>query len=219
MMRGNDRMKKILMVITAAVLLTALVYQGSMAFFHSETQVGAKISAGNLGIDLVENTESTNATKTDKGFQITAAMPGDEIKNAVYVKNVKDNTLYVRVTATKFWEDENGNKLPDADASLIKFKTNDLQDWIIIDDAENSNSEVVYFYYKKPIKSDTSSSNLIDSVIIDPRLEDKQYTNYRINLSFDAEAVQSYQGKDAILSEWGAEIVTDANGNIVSVED
>lgn len=212
-------MKKIVMVTTAAVLLTLLVYQGSMAFFHAETQVGAKISAGSLGITLVENSNHANAVKTENGYEIASVMPGDEIDSTVHVENVKEHTLYVRVTATKYWEDANGNKLNDADASLIKLQTKDPSNWIIIDDAANSNSENVYFYYKLPMKAGETSTNLMDAVEISTDLKDQVYSDYRVNLSFEAEAVQSMSGTDAVLSEWGAEIEVDANGNIVSVDD
>lgn len=212
-------MKKIVMVTTAAVLLTLLVYQGSMAFFHAETQVGAKISAGSLGITLVENSNHANAVKTENGYEIASVMPGDEIDSTVHVENVKEHTLYVRVTATKYWEDANGNKLNDADASLIKLQTKNPANWIIIDDAANSNSENVYFYYKLPMKAGETSTNLMDAIEISTDLKDQVYSDYRVNLSFEAEAVQSMSGTDAVLSEWGAEIEVDANGNIVSVDD
>ena len=212
-------MKKIVMVLTAAVLLGFLVYQGSMAFFHAETQVGAKISAGSLGIDLIESTNETNAEKTENGYKFMSVLPGAEIKSSVHVENVKEHTLYVRVTATKYWEDGNGNKLPDADASLIKLVTKDPANWIIMDDAANSNSENVYFYYRKPMKSDEVSTNLMDAIQISPELKATNYSTYQVHLSFDAEAVQSISGKDAVLSEWGAEIEFDENGNIISVED
>lgn len=79
-------MKKIVMVLTAAVLLGFLVYQGSMAFFHAETQVGAKISAGSLGIDLIESTNETNAEKTENGYKFMSVLPGAEIKSSVHVE-------------------------------------------------------------------------------------------------------------------------------------
>ena len=212
-------MKKILMVAGTAVLLIFLVYQGSIAFFHAETQVGAKVSAGNLGIQLIENSDDKRAVKNGDEYQFLSVMPGDEIANTVHVENVKEHTLYVRVTATKYWEDKNGNKLPDADASLITLQTKDPANWIIKDDAANSNSEVVYFYYKLPMKSGTSTTNLMDAIQISTNLKDVNYSDYQVNLSFEAEAVQSISGTDAVLSEWGADMVLDKDGTIVSIDD
>lgn len=218
-MRGNDPMKKIVMVTTAAFLLLFLVYQGSMAFFHAETQVGANISAGSLGIELVQDSQDEKAVKTEDGIQIASVMPGDEIDSSAYIKNVKDHTLYVRVTATKYWEDATGTKLPDADASLIALNTKDTKNWIIKDDAENSNSENVYFYYRLPIKANEISTNLMDAIKISSKLSDETYHDYRIVLTLEVDAVQSISGTDAVLSEWGADIELDADGNILSVDD
>lgn len=48
-MEGYERMKKVWMIAAMAVLLFTLVYQGSMAFFHAEKNIGTRISAGTLG--------------------------------------------------------------------------------------------------------------------------------------------------------------------------
>lgn len=211
-------MKKIGMLVITAAMLMILVYQGSMAFLHSETELNTKISAGNLGIQLIENIQTSNVQKAEKGYHITS-MPGAEIKDEVYIKNVKDHSLYVRVTASKHWEDADGNKLVDADASLITLQSENANDWIIIDDAENSNHELVYFYYKKPLNADESSSHMIDKIMINKNLKDQAYSKYRIKLNFEAEAIQSIAGKEAALAEWGIEMNTDKDGNIVSIED
>lgn len=212
-------MKKILLVAGTGILFTLLVYQGSMAFFHAETNVGSEVSAGNLGINLVEQIDEKDTIKTNDGYQILASMPGDEIKNTVYVENKKDYALYARVTATKYWIDANGNKLNDADASLITLKTKDTSNWIIIDDAANSNSEVVYFYYRIPVDKNEITSNLVDSIQISNDIKNGEYEKYQIHLSYEAEAVQSIAGADAALSEWGVEFVIDKQGNILSVEE
>lgn len=212
-------MKKIMLVVTAAALLTLLVYQGSMAFFHAETSVGSRVSAGNLGVELIEHVDEENATKSADGFQIRNAMPGAEINNTAYVQNKKDYPLYARVTATKYWVDENGKKLPDADAALITLVTKDPTNWIVIDDAASSNSEIMYFYYRLPIEKGQKSTNLMDAVRISKEIKNGEYTNYQIHLTFEADAVQSAAGAEAALSEWGVEFTIDSQGRITSVVD
>lgn len=212
-------MKKIAMVSIMAVILGFLVYQGSMAFYHAETTVGTPISSGSLGIELLQTVDETQSVKTEDGYSFVSVMPGDVLKDEVAIKNAKENTLYVRVTATKYWMDKDNQKLPEADASLISLISNHPQDWIIIDDAQNSNSEIVYFYYKHPIKSNDTSTNLVDHIKIDETLSDRSYINYQVKLSFEADAVQFYAGKDAILSEWGVDCTMDENGDIISVDD
>ncbi|MEJ8736730.1 hypothetical protein WKT02_04640 [Erysipelotrichaceae bacterium HCN-30851] len=212
-------MKKVAMVISAGLLLTFLVYQGSMAFFHAQTEVGTRISAGTLGIDIVEESTNRWARKTDNGFDFEKVMPGSQIDSSAYIENVEDMTVYVRVTATKYWTDQDGNKLPDADASLITMNYSNTDDWIVIDDSENSNNEIMYFYYRKPLNPNEKTSDVIDGLTIDSKLSDQTYGNYKIHLSLDAEAVQTTDGIDAAMSEWGMTIETDENGNIKSVEE
>lgn len=212
-------MKKIIMMVTVAFLFIFLVYQGSMAFFHAETEVGAKISAGKLGINLIENSTHENATKIEGGYRYSKIMPGAMLDNTAYIENAKDNTLYVRVTAEKFWINKDGEKLSDLDASFIELYTKNPSDWIIIDDAENSNSEIMYFYYKYPIVSGEKTSNVLDSIQISSDLTDKDYRDLQIHLQLFADAVQSYAAQDAVLAEWGIEFELDENGTIISIDE
>lgn len=206
-------------MVTVALLFIFLVYQGSMAFFHAETEVGAKISAGKLGISLIENSTHENATKVDDGYRYTGIMPGAMINNTAYVENVKEKSLYVRVTAEKYWETKTGEKLADLDASLIELYTANSSDWIIIDDSQNSNSEVVYFYYKYPMAQGAKTTNLLDNIKISSDLSDKDYRNLQINVQLEADAIQTYAAEDAVLSEWGIELELDENGTIISIID
>ncbi len=217
-----DGMKKTALVITAGLLLVFLVYQGSMAFFHAQTEVGAKISTGKLGIDIVETSTNKWASKTVDGFEFNKVMPGSKIDSSAFIKNVEDMNLYVRVTATKYWTDKEGNKLPDADASLIHLNSSNADDWLIKDDGENSNNEILYFYYKKPLQPNQKTSDFMDSLNISSDLSDQTYGNYKVHLSLEADAVQSLDASEAVLSEWGLsdeEITFDENGNIVTVNE
>ena len=65
MMRGYDDMKKIMLVVTTVVLLAIFVYEGSLAFFHAQTDISAKISAGNLGIELVQDMDKERYFQVD----------------------------------------------------------------------------------------------------------------------------------------------------------
>ena len=206
MMRGYDDMKKIMLVVTTVVLLAIFVYEGSLAFFHAQTDISAKISAGNLGIELVQDMDKEKITKTENGFQIRSSMSGDEIKD-------RDHSLYTRVAVTKYWVNKDNEKMVDADASKIKLITEDTSKWIIIDDADNSNSEIVYFYYKLPLEKGGKTTNLVDEI------KNGEYADYRIHIAYDADAIQSIAGAEAALSEWGVELSVDEEGSITSVVD
>lgn len=214
-MRGYEVMKKITMVITAAVLLALLVYQGSIAFFHAQTSIDTKLSAGTLGIKLVEE----DISEMNDEHQMIPIMPGSIINHKVYIKNIKEKTLYVRVIATKYWEDQNGHKITNADASKIKLMTKNPENWIINDDSQNSNSEVIYYYYRKPIKANEITPNLIDMIKIDENLSNKEYSHYKMRVDLEANAVQSTAAVEAVLSEWGADLKLDDQGMIISIAE
>ena len=219
MMRGYDDMKKIMLVVTTVVLLAIFVYEGSLAFFHAQTDISANISAGNLGIELVQDMDKEKITKTENGFQIRSSMSGDEIKDRVYVENKRDHSLYTRVAVTKYWVNKDNEKMVDADASKLKLITEDTSKWIIIDDADNSNSEIVYFYYKLPLEKGGKTTNLVDAIKISHEIKNGEYADYRIHIAYDADAIQSIAGAEAALSEWGVELSVDEEGSITSVVD
>lgn len=211
-------MKKLILVVIAGLMMGTLLYQGSMAFFHEETSVDTKISAKDLGISLIITSSDETLTRTQDGTVISSLMPGDVIDQKVAIENTKAHSLYVRVSVLKYWEDASGKKLPDADASLISLQSNGAQNWLMIDDAENSNSELVYFYYTKPMKHGDVSSALMEAIEVSSELKDQTYADYRMHISYDAEAIQAIAGSDAALSQWGVDLNILADGTISSVE-
>ena len=84
---------------------------------------------------------------TDEGINFNFGYPGAIKDKQTFVKNTSENDLYTRIAVTKYWEDESGNKVIDANPGFIEIITNDKDNWIIQDSDENK--EVVYFYYKK----------------------------------------------------------------------
>ncbi|MEG1732653.1 MAG: hypothetical protein RR252_05835 [Longicatena sp.] len=212
-------MKKILMISTIAVLLITLVYQGSMAFFVAEQSVATPISAGKLGMKLVDYSEEKNAVMSKKGYQFEKAMPGAVLSRQVHVENVEQKTLYLRVSATKYWTDKDGNKLPDKDASLIKLTTKDPTNWIIRDDAANSNSEIVYFYYRYPLKANDKTTNIMDAIEISSQLTNQEYAEHQVKVLIEANAVQEYAAKEAIENEWGMDATFDKNGVLLDIKE
>lgn len=212
-------MKKLMMVLCTGILLFCFLYQGSIAFFHKETSVKAKISAQDLGIQLNVHSDEKNAEQKENGYRFEAAMPGAQLDHHVWVENTKAHTVYVRVTVTKYWEDAQGNKLPDADASFISFLPQDPQNWIVIDDAQHSNHELLYYYYRLPMETGKQSSEFIQTIQISPQLSDQTYAQRSIHVTYEAEAIQAIDGEAAALSEWGIEVHLDKDGTLQSVSD
>lgn len=216
MKRGMIDMKKKIGLIAVAVLLIALVYQGTMAVFQGSTNVKTKLNTASLGVSIVQNDDVTNEAKDHITFD--NALPGANINHDLKVRNTKNEDVYVRVTLTKYWEDKNNEKLVEANAKMIEL-VSQWNDWIVVDDGANSNNEVMYFYYKKPLKTNEISTSFLESIICSKELNDKAYANYQIKVDVEVDAIQSIGAEDAILSEWGMFASFDGNGNIVSMDE
>lgn len=209
-------MKKKLSLIGLAIILLALVYQGTMAVIQESTNVNTKMNAASLGIAIVTNDQSKDEDNDKITFE--NALPGKMINHNLKVENTKNKDVYVRVTLTKYWEDKNGKKVVEADARFIEL-LGTYNDWIVIDDSANSNNEVMYFYYKKPLKSKSISSSFLEKIKCSSSLEDQKYSQYQMKVDVEVDAIQTVGAQDAILSEWGMDVTFDNNKNIVSVEE
>lgn len=210
-------MKKIAGIIVVGILFITLVVQGSVAYFHEETSFSNRISAGTLGIDLVESSDENSAKLGENGYQFAKTMPGAKLDRRVWVENTKDKSLYVRVRATRAWYDAQNEKRSDLDASLIRLLTKDTSNWIILDDGENSNQEIIYFYYKKPIAKGERTENIMDAFAISDQISNGDYQNVHAQIMFDAEAIQESAAMDAMLNEWGIDVTIDSDGTITEV--
>lgn len=211
--------KKPIIIAVASIALLTLVYQGTLAIFHEETNVSAQMSAGKLGIELVDSSNDKTAVLTDEGFVFEAAMPGSTLQRAIKVDNVKDKDLYVRITVKKYWDDAEGKKMVDAKADYISILTKKQGNWIILDKGATSNSEEFEFYYKRPLAPGESSDNVMDGIVLSTAMKESMYRNYHAVIEVKAEAIQKIGAKDAILTEWGIEANIDNNGNLQSIED
>ena len=62
---------------------------------------------------------------TDEGINFNFGYPGAIKDKQTFVKNTSENDLYTRIAVTKYWEDESGNKVIDANPGFIEIITND----------------------------------------------------------------------------------------------
>lgn len=206
--------KKIQLMGIAIGFLIVSIIGGSIAYFRAESDAQNPISTGNLGVELKLKNNQKNNTLIGNG-----AVPGSVYDYGVEAYNSGDYDSYVKVTLTKYWEDQAGNKNFDADSSKIELLGMDKENWIIDDSDENG--EVVYCYYKKPIASHTSTSQLLDSVKVGSLSNKDQnlYTALQMRLDVEVDAIQKVAAQDAILAEWGLDVSFDDNGTIVNVEE
>lgn len=206
----KDRVVKICL---AVMFIAAVAVGGSIAFFRTEKDANSPISSTNLGIEIMEGEQALQEGE----LVLDKVSPGDEIQRPLYVENVKDSSSYIRVTLTKFWQDENGKKLPEKDAKEIIINVLDDKNWIIDDKSDQENGEVVYLYYRLPIASQEETTNFLDSIQVskDGKTLGNSYAGLSAVVDVEVDAIQQYAAQEAILAEWGLDV--EFNGDRIQV--
>lgn len=207
--------KKRKLLAAASGLVAVAIVGTSLAYFSAETNARNMISAGNLGVDLILDKEESSKYATNNEWSIANASSGDEFAYPLQAQNSGDFDSYVRITLTKYWENQDGIKEFAADAHQAVLKNIDQKDWIV--DASDENGEVVYAYYKYPLASGETTTTLMDAVLIEDI--NNFYTDLRLKVDVEVDAIQKAAAQDAILAEWGLEAVFDENGALRSVEE
>lgn len=221
--------KKLKLMGLAATLLVVAIVGGSLAYFRAETDTQTPISVGNLGVELRLDDVGNQSYIKDNILDVDGGMPGDSYDYPLYAYNTGDYDSYIRITLTRYWKNQaDGTKNFDADAGqiLLQLNGNNLQtdkdefietdDWII--DARDKNKEVVYMYYKMPVKAQDGTSHAIDNIKIGNISNQDFYSNLKLKVDVEVDAIQTVAAKDAILAEWGLDVTFDNDGRISQVE-
>lgn len=218
-------MKKRLGLMAVVAILGVVLLGGTMAAYQAGTTAHAKESTSKLGIQLIQEGDGKPGEEeqySDARQEILyTGMPGDLVNKTLKAKNTGRKDLYVRITISKAWLYQNGEKNLDADSREIEIITNDKDNWIVQEGDEYG--EVIYYYYRKPLSPGEETMNVMDQFSILRKgliSTGNEYTNLASQITFEADAIQKTAAEKAILAEWGiiAEI-DDENGNIVSVQE
>lgn len=110
--------KRIFLVGAAAALMTSVVVGGSLAANQAavDAPITAPLKAATLSIEW-DGVQSSDPMQM--AVQDAQLMPGDQIalNDSYKVDNTGDVDSYIRVTVTKYWADENGQKDVSLDAA------------------------------------------------------------------------------------------------------
>ena len=220
--------KKLKLMGLAMALLVVAIIGGSLAYFRAETDTQTPISVGNLGVELRLDDVGNQSYIKDNILDIDGGLPGDKYSYPVYAYNTGDYDAYIRITLTRYWENQiDGTKNFDAEAGEIGLQLNgekiekadnwtQMGNWII--DARDENKEVVYMYYKMPVKAKEGTSHAIDNIMIGDITNQEFYSKLKVKVDVEVDAIQTVAAKDAILAEWGMDVTFDANGNMTQVQ-
>lgn len=212
--------KKNKLLILMIILCIMIPVGGAIAYFRADTSSSNKLNTGNIGIKLKDATTNEDGQKDDNGINFNFGYPGAIKEKQTFVENISNNDLYTRITVTKYWEDEEGNKIIDANPKFIEIITNDQDNRIIQNN--DINNEVVYFYYKKLLKPGEATDLFVNQIKLSGKIDNSDmmvYSGLNAHLAFEAEAVQKVDAKSAIMSEWGLDVKIDSQGVIQYIEE
>lgn len=114
---------------------------------------------------------------------------------------------YVRVTVYKYWtktDKKTGkvSKAPELDPAKIKINFVTDGGWTI--DSESTTAERTVLYYANILEPQQDSTEFTDTVTVDGSvLDDSAYKNATFHIEAIVDAVQTHNGKDAMMSAWG----------------
>lgn len=184
-------MKKKILLLAALAICTATIASGTLAYYTSQDQAHNVITSGKVAIELVEKTLDGN-TKVDFPKEgIDGVMPGTSVSKIVSVKNTGDADAWIRVAVDMEIHDQNASPSnPDRKLPLTIDKGNGKIDVIMLDiDDAGWIYKDGYYYYKKPVKPDDSTTTLFEKVTFAKEMGN-EYQNCRISIDVAAEAVQ-----------------------------
>ncbi len=237
------------------VLAAGVILVGASAFgttkavneYSSETQ-GVTFETAKFSVDLIEN-QSGNAVSvagsdTEPGKLALTSFSdvvsgkaeiqvNQKYSEEVFVKNTSEGDFpeYVRVTVVKDWVDADGEKITDADPTLIQLMTS--EGWLEVD---STNGEEAVFYYTKPLAKG-QQAKLLDGIQleegvldgyrierVDPDDEDGQklvtiigYQDKNFEIQVRVDAVQARHAKEAMLGAWGVDATIATDGTISGI--
>ena len=177
----------ILLIIASMFLVTTTI-----AFITRSITIDSIITFGNLKMQLIETTiDENNIERQVANNEVLDITHHSNVSRIVKVKNVGNHEFFARVSLDMIGIDEN-NKEFDANY-LVSYDLN-TQDWIYQDN---------WYYYKKTLKENEITTNLITQVKFDINNIMTNYSNGKFKFNINAEVVQTENNADNVLDAVG----------------
>jgi len=216
-LRGILKNKYVLLGLAALIVSTGLI-GGSLAAINAVGDPATeRLEAPTLkvNIDYVASGVAEIAEKNG------SYMPGDTLDCSGFdVSNTAQVPLYARVTVTKYWIDQKGEKNNALDAHLIEMSTNETG-WLRANEVLRGNSgETEVYYLARPLASGETAKLPLDLKISEKLTN--SFAGAQIAVKASVDAVQYVEGQNelnagGILATFGIEATLNADGTIRSV--
>lgn len=180
--------KKRAALIAAIVCCIAMVAAGSLAYFNAQETAKNVITTGALKMALHDETTDGKPFPEDG---ISGVVPATTVDKKVYVENVGNVDMYVRIALDKVITPAKGSQA-ELDFSNITLDI-DSSKWTEKDG---------YYYYNRALKPGEKTEPLFTKVSFGAELGN-DYMDAKVVIDVDAQAVQSKNNTDGALDAKG----------------
>lgn len=180
--------KKRVALIATIVCCIAMVAAGSLAYFNAQETAKNVITTGALKMALHDETTDGKPFPEDG---ISGVVPATTVDKKVYVENVGNVDMYVRIALDKVITPAKGSQA-ELDFSNITLDI-DSSKWTEKDG---------YYYYNRALKPGEKTEPLFTKVSFGAELGN-DYMDAKVVIDVDAQAVQSKNNTDSALDAKG----------------
>ena len=218
----------------ALLLLGSSTVAGARAALNIQSEYyNSEVELYDIGVALIEK-QADDSFKVVAGknalmgktSQIGAAikadgklLPGKTYSEVLAVRNTAEINEYVRVSVFKYWQDANGNKVPEMNSEWIKLGFVTGNGWTI--DESSTTEERTMLYYGTDIAPGMDTTPFLSTVTIDDTVLTKVsqstsvengvtvirttyiYNGNRFCIDVIVDSVQDHNAEQAKISAWG----------------
>ncbi len=189
------------------------LYDIGVALIEKQADDSFKVVAGKNAL-MGETSQIGAAIKADGKL-----LPGKTYSEVLAVRNTAEINEYVRVSVFKYWQDANGNKVPEMDSKWIKLGFVTGNGWTI--DNSSTTEERTMLYYGTDIAPGMDTTPFLSTVTIDDTVLTKVsqstsvengvtvirttyiYNGNRFCIDVIVDSVQDHNAEQAKISAWG----------------
>lgn len=184
--------KKNILIILLLIVIALCSIRGIIAYITRTTIAKNIITFGNLKMQLIETTiaENNKEIEVDLNDEINI-LENSKLSRLVKVKNLGKHDFFVRISMNMIGKEKNGEEF---DANKFVLYNLNKTDWIY----ENG-----WYYYKKIVKPNEITSNLITEIDFDINNISEKYPSSVFKLDIKAEAVQAENNAENVLEVLG----------------
>ena len=199
--------KKLIVFLGIFTLILTLTFGGTFAVFQADSEIATtSITTTSLDIALKGDTQQ---------IKFQHLVPGQFIDKRMFVENTNTTTLYTRVTIKKYWLDEKNQKDYKLSAKNIQIQY-DKSTWLE-EYYDQENGEEIVLYYKTPLRQGQKTTDFLEGLVV-PNNLGNTYQNKIFVLDIVVDAVQSIDGQNAILTQWGVLATINQSGSITKID-